>query len=116
MIIPVPLYKTRKRERGYNQSEVIGDAISKYINVPVKTEHLLRIRSTSTQTRMSREEREENVKQAFSCPLNLANKKILLIDDVITTGSTTDACVKLLKQAGANEVDIFVIAHPLENE
>jgi ComF family protein len=114
-IIPVPLYKTRKRERGYNQSEEIARALSKLINVPVKTEHLVRIRFTSTQTRMSREEREKNVFQAFHCPANLKSKSILLIDDVITTGSTVEACVKILKESGAKKVDVLVIAHPLEN-
>jgi ComF family protein len=115
-IVPVPLYKTRERERGYNQSEVIANALSKIIKVPVETEHLLRIRPTSTQTRMSREEREFNVSMAFSCPRKLKNRNILLIDDVITTGSTTEACMQVLKNAGAKKVGVLVIAHPLEND
>jgi ComF family protein len=111
-IIPVPLYKTRSRERGYNQSEAIANAMAKIFNLPVKNEHLLRIRPTSSQTKMSKEEREKNVKNVFHSPKKLHGRRILLIDDVITTGSTTEACLKTLKGAGANSVDVFVIAHP----
>ena len=111
-IIPVPLYKTRMRERGYNQSEEIAKALAKTIQIPVKSEHLLRIRPTSTQTKMNREDRERNVKNAFFCPSKLYHNNILLVDDVITTGSTIEACVKTLKEAGANSVDVFEIAHP----
>lgn len=114
-IIPVPLFKTRRRERGYNQSEEIAYRLADLIQVPVKSEHLLRIRSTSTQTRMKRDERELNVSGAFKCDVNLKDHHILLIDDVITTGSTTEACLNILKSAGAQTVDVLVIAHPLEN-
>jgi len=115
-IIPVPLYKTRLRERGYNQSEVIAKALAETIQIPVKSEHLLRIRPTSSQTRMNKEERERNVQDAFSCSTNVSGNNILLIDDVITTGSTTEVCVNLLKKAGAKRVDVFVVAHPLESD
>lgn len=111
-IIPVPLYKTRKRERGYNQSEEIANAMAKIFQIPVKSEHLLRIRPTSSQTKMSKEERERNVRKAFYCPVKLPGTNILLVDDVITTGSTVEACIKVLKSAGADEVDVFTIAHP----
>jgi competence protein ComFC len=114
-IIPVPLYKTRRRERGYNQSEEIAVAMATIFQIPVKSEHLLRIRPTSSQTKMTKEEREMNVKGAFYCPADLADKNILLIDDVITTGSTIEVCVNILKKAGANKVGVFVVAHPLEH-
>jgi len=113
-IIPVPLYKSRRRERGYNQSEVIAMAMAKIFSLPVKSEHLLRIRPTSSQTKMTKEEREKNVKDAFYCPVELRGSNILLVDDVITTGSTIEACLNTLKKAGANEVGVFVVAHPLE--
>jgi ComF family protein len=111
-IIPVPLYKTRKRERGYNQSEEIANAIAKIYQIPVKKEHLLRIHPTFSQTNFSSKEREENVRNAFYCPVKLSGKFILLVDDVITTGSTVEACTRELKKAGADEVDVFTIAHP----
>ncbi len=113
-IIPVPLHPTRKRERGYNQSEEIAVALGSIISIPVKSEHLTRVRITSTQTRMTENERDMNVSGAFKCTAKLSKKNILLIDDVITTGSTVEECLKVLKEAGAERVDIFVIAHPLK--
>ena len=115
-IVPVPLYKTRKRERGYNQSEEIAKALSHIFQIPVKSEHLLRTRSTLSQTKMSEKEREQNVRNAFSCPVRLTDSNILLVDDVITTGSTIEACVKALLSAGAKKVDVFAIAHPSINQ
>ena len=115
-IVPVPLYKTRKRERGYNQSEEIANAMAKIFQIPVKSEHLLRIRPTSSQTKMSKEQRDLNMLDAFNCSQKNHERRILLIDDVITTGSTIDACAKALKKSGINEVDAFAVTHPpLEN-
>jgi competence protein ComFC len=111
-IVPVPLYKTRKRERGYNQSEELSKALGQLYHIPVDTELLLRMRYTASQTRMSREEREKNVKNAFYCPHKTQIQRILLVDDVITTGSTIEACIQALKNAGTNEVDVLAIAHP----
>jgi ComF family protein len=111
-IVPVPLYKTRKRERGYNQSEELSKALGQLYHIPINTELLLRMRYTASQTRMSREEREKNVKNAFYCPYKSRETRILLVDDVITTGSTMEACIQALKEAGAKEVDVLAIAHP----
>jgi len=113
-IVPVPLYKTRKRERGYNQSEEMSKALGQLCHVPINTELLLRMRYTASQTKMSREEREKNVKNAFYCPRITQETRILLVDDVITTGSTIEACIQVLKKAGINEVDVLAIAHPRE--
>jgi ComF family protein len=115
-IVPVPLYKTRQRERGYNQSEEIAKALGDIFNIPVKSELLLRKRNTASQTKMSREERERNVKGAFESIPGVCEGRILLVDDVVTTGSTTEACIQALKSAGADLVDIFTIAHPLSGE
>jgi ComF family protein len=113
-IIPVPLHKTRRRERGYNQSEEIARALAKSLNLSLRSELLLRLRHTSTQTKKTRTEREENMQNAFSCPFQLKDEKVLLVDDVITTGSTVEACIRSLRQAGAGSVDVFAIAHPRE--
>ena len=117
-IIPVPLYKTRKRERGYNQSELLAREIGIVTQIPVKNELLKRIRPTATQTRMSTEEREKNVKEAFYCSARRSFTKVLLVDDVITTGSTIESCIKILKKSKiAVEVDVMAIAQPrLSNE
>ena len=113
-VIPVPLHKTKRRERGYNQSEEIARALARQFNLCLKSERLLRLRYTSTQTKKSRQEREENMKDAFTCIHPLMSEKILLIDDVITTGSTIESCICTLKRAGATRVDVFAIAHPRE--
>lgn len=77
---------------------------------------MLRIRPTSSQTKMSKEQRDLNMLDAFNCPKKNYERRILLIDDVITTGSTIDACAKALKKSGINEVDAFAVTHPpLEN-
>ena len=113
-IIPVPLHQTRRRERGYNQSEQICMALSKLIHVPVRSDYLVRIHPTKSQTRMSREDRDKNVKNAFYSPSGMQENRILLVDDVITTGSTIEACSNSLKRAGVKEVDILAVAHPVE--
>ena len=115
-IIPVPLYKTRRRERGYNQSEEIANALAKIFQIPVKSEHLLRSRPTFSQTKMSKEEREKNVRKAFYCPENISGTNILLVDDVITTGSTVNACADALRTADVKMVDVFAIANPKISE
>ena len=112
IIIPVPLHPSKKRARGFNQSEIISDGISSATGIPVDRESLQRITVTETQTRRSRFERWINVEGIFSVkdPLCLAGKHILLIDDVITTGSTLESCTnELLKSEGA-KVSVAALA------
>ena len=111
--VPVPLYKSRKRERGYNQSEEIARALSQICGIPVMTYLLSRVRPTKTQTRMTREERQINMQNVFECPVDNPPRHVLLIDDVITTGSTIQECTRALKAAGCLQVDILALAHPL---
>jgi ComF family protein len=111
-IVPVPLHKLRKRERGYNQSEEIARAVAAIFGLRLKSEQLLRLRNTSSQTKKSIQQREENMKNAFACTAALYSEKILLIDDVVTTGSTIESCIRSLKTAGAVRVDVLAIAHP----
>ena len=111
-LVPVPLHKTRIRERGYNQSEVLAKALADLYGISLRCDYLQRIRPTKSQTKISHQEREKNVLNAFRCQVSLDNKRVLLIDDVITTGSTVDACAKILKEAGAAKIDVFAIAHP----
>jgi ComF family protein len=103
IIIPVPLHQSKKRIRGFNQSEIISEGISSATGIPIDRESLLRITVTETQTRRSRFERWVNVEGIFSVKDHslLAGKHILLIDDVITTGSTLESCAnELLKSEG----------------
>ena len=103
VIIPVPLHASKKRSRGFNQSECISEGIADVTGLPVDTLSLVRTASSDTQTRRSRYERWTNVESIFQVvdPEAIKSKHILLVDDVITTGSTIESCVnELLKTEG----------------
>ncbi|QGY43774.1 ComF family protein [Maribellus comscasis] len=102
-VVPVPLHPKKYKSRGYNQSEWIARGISKSMGIPVSTQNLYRKIFTSTQTRKNRFERWQNVEGIFGIknPQEFEKKQILLIDDVVTTGSTLEACAfQLLKIKG----------------
>jgi ComF family protein len=110
-IIPVPLSRTRHRSRGYNQAALIAKPISKHLSIPYKPDALLRIRDTSSQVGLNAKEREKNVLDAFVGDKAInTGKKVLVIDDITTTGSTLNECAKVLKKAGAKEVFCFTLA------
>ncbi len=111
-IVPVPLHKAKLKERGFNQSLLIANEVARSIGAPVCEEMLLRHRYTKTQTRLNRKQRLANVAEAFSVNERVRDKKILLIDDVITTGATLNTCARLLKAEGARVVDIAAVATP----
>jgi ComF family protein len=112
IIIPVPLHPAKKRIRGFNQSEIISDGISSATGIPVDRVSLSRITVTGTQTRRSRFERWVNVEGIFSVknPTLLEGKHILLIDDVITTGSTLESCANELLKAEGVRVSVAALA------
>lgn len=112
MIVPVPLHWFKKRTRSFNQSERLAGLISTETGIPVKTNILRRNVPTPTQTRLSRTERAENVKRAFSFrPRSKLNgETALLVDDVMTTGATASSCARILKQNGAGEVFVWTVA------
>lgn len=103
-VIPVPLSKKRFTERGYNQAALIAEPLANYFNVPYSEDILLKTKETKRQSRISRAERFTNVKDAFEVFRDLTNKRILLADDIFTTGSTMSACTDALKQRGARNV------------
>lgn len=106
LIIPVPLHPDKEKKRGYNQSEWVAKGIAECLNIPVNTDLLLRHINSKSQTRKNRKERWENVRKAFAIKTNdaLAYQHALLIDDVITTGATLEACTTLL----INELNLKV--------
>lgn len=106
LIIPVPLYHLKKAERGYNQSDFIAKGISKNLKIPYSNEAVKRERYTESQTKLNHKEREENVSGAFKVKRkkNIEGKNLLLVDDVITTGSTIRECGKVLLDNGAKLV------------
>ncbi len=111
-IIPVPLHIVKKLERSYNQSFYIAKGVGKITGKRIKDSFIKRKRYTQSQTTMNIKEREENIKDAFTVKhkKKLNGKNILLIDDVITTGATTNECGKILLQGGANKVYAASIA------
>lgn len=113
LIHPVPLHYSKYRKRGYNQSELIARGISEVLGIPVETGLLLRTSKTGTQTRKSRYERWVNVRDTFCVqkPAVLMNKHVLLIDDVITTGSTIEACANALLAVTGVSLSIASLAY-----
>jgi ComF family protein len=111
-ILPVPLHNSRLRQRGFNQAVLLGSKVSRALDIPMLPDVLVRNRKTEPQVELSASERRLNVKDAFSVKKHqmLAGKRIILLDDVITTGSTMNECAKELKKAGAEIVIAVTIA------
>ncbi|KPK87827.1 MAG: amidophosphoribosyltransferase [Bacteroides sp. SM23_62_1] len=112
MVIPIPLHRNKLRRRGYNQSESIAGGIAESMDKPVSTTSVIRVSQTGTQTRKSRYERWLNVKDVFRVtePLLLAGKHILLVDDVLTTGATMEACAAVIQEVKGTKVSIAALA------
>jgi ComF family protein len=112
VILPIPLHKKRIRERGYNQSALIARAMGSYTGLPVEIDSLIRVRNTMPQVSLRINEREKNVKGAFKVrdPERIKGKRVLLLDDVITTGSTIKEATKSLISSGIEEVFVITIA------
>lgn len=110
-LIPVPLHPRRLRERGFNQAELLARELQRRANIPVFS-ILIRSRYTATQTQFDRRERMQNLRGAFKITQNdlVQNKTLLLVDDVITTGSTLNECAAVLKKAGASSVYAAAVA------
>ncbi len=112
IIISVPLHKERERIRGYNQALLISKFVSRELGVAENSRVLRRIRNTQSQSLLNKEERHVNIRDAFSVSgaCEISGKTILLIDDVLTTGSTVNECSRVLKEAGAKAVIAAVVA------
>lgn len=110
MVVPVPLHADRLRERGFNQSLLIARELSRIISMPLVYDKLKRTRDTGQQVGLKAVERKKNVSGAFTLvgPGSFKGKKVLLVDDVITTGATLNECSKVLKRAGAEVVALTV--------
>ena len=113
MIIPIPLYPKKLKERGFNQSEAFAIGLSEALNIPVRNDLLLRKSATATQTRKKKFERWENVEGVFELtkPDELVNKHVLLVDDVITTGATIDAAWQCMKIVEGLKISLASIAY-----
>lgn len=114
-IVPVPLHRGRQRRRGFNQAEALALALSALSDIPC-VDALERGRNTRTQTSLSAERRHDNVKGAFRPRMPVQGRAILLVDDVLTTGATGNACAEALRQGGAARVVLLAAAHSLLEE
>lgn len=117
-LAPVPLHSLKEREREFNQSAVLARRLSRATGIPCNEKILRRTIPTATQTRLSREKRAANMKNAFMVPRGapsaaLAGRRVVLVDDVFTTGATTNACARALRAAGAAEVCVWTVARGL---
>ena len=111
LISPIPLHRSRRRTRGFNQAELIARKLGKELGIPVSADTLLRSRKTKPQKELNDQERRNNLKNAFKIGKNdLEFKKILLIDDIYTTGSTIDAAASVLLDHGAEKVYFLSIS------
>ncbi len=108
-LVPVPLHYDRQWTRGFNQAEVLARLIGERLNLPVCTD-LIRRRNTRHQARLGFRQRKKNVKDAFEARACFDGKRVLLIDDVLTTGSTACSCARALKKAGAEHIDVLTVA------
>lgn len=112
LLVPVPLHVRRLRERGYNQAVLLGEVLAKEWRLPLSRDNLCRIRWTEPQINLPAAERMSNVKGAFavSRPEKLKGRRVILVDDVMTTGSTVTECAGVLRRAGAEEVFAVTVA------
>lgn len=114
-IIPMPLHPNRIRERGFNQSMEIARTFGNWLKIPVDRETLRRVRSTTPQAELPPKERHRNVRGAFECSHDYAGQRLILVDDVMTTGASANECARVLKIHGALEVNIYVVARALKH-
>ena len=112
MLVPIPLHRERYRKRGFNQSELLADGVSGVWRVPVRNDVLLRIRNTVALSSLnSHAERVETITGAFDVryPESIRGKRLLLIDDIFTTGTTIDEAIRVLQPANPSNVDVLVL-------
>jgi ComF family protein len=114
-IVPVPLHPVKHREREFNQAERLASHLSAATGIPLNRKWLRRVIPTATQTLLTREQRATNMRGAFAVTdhAGLDGERIVLVDDVFTTGATTSACAKVLQSAGAGDICVWTVARGL---
>lgn len=109
-LVPVPLHRERLAERGYNQSALVARALSTLTKRPSVPRALVRVRNTAQQAHLDRDARKANVREAFVARQSMHGRKVMLVDDVLTTGATAEGAIAALTEAGAEVVAIVAIA------
>jgi ComF family protein len=112
MLVPVPLHPERLRDRGFNQSLLLADRLARAIEAPVSYTNLARTAAGPAQSVLTRKARLRNLRRAFTVrhPAEIAGKRVLIVDDVFTTGTTVNECAKALRRAGARDVVVATLA------
>ena len=110
LVVPVPLHRNRLRDRGYNQALQLARQVGRQIKVPVAPDLLRRVRDTATQQGLDAAARKSNLRNAFAVARPLTGQRLLLVDDVLTTGTTARECAHVLLAAGASGVEVAVLA------
>lgn len=110
-LVPVPVSKEKHRQRGFNQAELLAERMSTALNIPLNRKGLRRIHSTAPQKELGKAERKKNLEKAFQADRHCFEnvKRVLLIDDIYTTGSTVEYCTRTLKKAGVEQVWFFTL-------
>ncbi|MGH9804393.1 MAG: ComF family protein [Candidatus Acidiferrales bacterium] len=109
-VVPVPLYPARQGSRGFNQAELLARELCRWVRLPVEARWLRRVKDTPSQAGLTPVQRLDNVRGAFAAARKLDTARILLLDDVCTTGATLGACARALRQAGAEQVNALTVA------
>ena len=114
-IVPVPLHPVKEREREFNQAERLARPLATALGIPVRTDLVRRDQPTRTQTQLDKHARADNVRRAFAPvrPKSLHGERLLVLDDVLTTGATTSAVARILREIGAGEVLVWTLARGL---
>lgn len=110
LIIPIPLHEKRRKRRGFNQAELIAIQLGKYTRIPVDLTSLTRVHETIAQKNLNDRKRKQNIKGAFAAKRAVKGKRIVLIDDIYTTGATIDEAARKLRRAGAEKVLFLTIS------
>ena len=112
LVLPVPLHRNRERARGFNQADLLARQLGRQCGIPLGGRDCVRVRDTPPQAGLRAAQRRKNVRGAFAVPrpAKVRGKRVLLVDDVMTTGATVDACARVLRQAGAEGVWVVTLA------
>ena len=112
LIIPVPMHKKKRQKRGYNQTELVANELEKSLGIPAQNDILYKVINTTTQSKLGGKARQINIQHAFfiSNDVKVEDKRIILLDDIYTTGATSEECSRVLKEAGAKEILVLVLA------
>lgn len=116
IVIPMPLHPAKLRERGFNQSLLLAAHVARRLDIRLLPDACRRVRDTPPQSSLPWKERQKNVRNAFRCDMDLSGKRVVLVDDVLTTGASLEALAEAVQQRGAIEIGTWVVARTLPHD